>query len=134
VKAAINEAKPVFTRTLLAKDLNDYAVWAKEASAKGIKFLDGSKLREAVKAHKEETRMALLKNAPAQVSDPKRAIDAYVASLDEWLAIAEKDFGTAAEPVPADSKEMIDTYLSMADLDWKPFEQSLMKQTELFAK
>jgi TRAP-type mannitol/chloroaromatic compound transport system substrate-binding protein len=134
VKEAINEAKAVFIRTFAQEELKAYSRWATEAPEMGVEFLDGAELREAVNSYKDTVRAGLVASAPAGVSDPEAAIDAYVASLNEWLATTEEDFGIPAEPIPGDTADMIEAYVATDDLDWGPFQKSLQAQAELFAK
>jgi TRAP-type C4-dicarboxylate transport system substrate-binding protein len=126
VQDVFTEAKATFSTVLMTEELKGYTAFAKGATEKGIQFLDGSELRGVINDHREEVRKGLVANAPAGVSDPQGAYDAYVASLEESLAAAEKDFGIPASPLAGGQQEIVDAYLAVEGLDWEPFNQRLL--------
>lgn len=86
--------------------------------AHGVTFHDTSELDAVLSEHQAAEWEQLAATAPEGVADPQTIVDAYQASLDEWLALVN---GSGTIPDAFETTDAMEAYLAIGELDLDAF-------------
>lgn len=123
VKQVMHDGKQIIIGGFTERGHMRYADFTKEASTKGIEFLDPTELNAVLEAHREETAAALLDNAPSEVEDPEGMFSSFSNEMDNWISNLVDDMEIEQIEMSAENIESL--YLSTEDIDWDNYEAAI---------